>query len=108
MGGTLDGCRRPGEPDGVLRHDVEKNVGVDQHRHRSIAAGQRHDRLRAHRDVAASLQMSDKTSTATTVFTGFGTNDAHDLAIELELHLRLWQQASPFADFGRDGHLALM
>ena len=31
LGGTFDGSRRPGKPTRVFRHDVEKDVGVNQY-----------------------------------------------------------------------------
>ncbi len=105
ISGTLDGPRRPREPTSIFCHDIEKNVGVDQYRRHSVIAGQRHDRVRAHRDIAAPSQMSDKPGAATIALTGFGTNDAHDLTIEFELHFGLWQQTRLLADFGRNGHL---
>lgn len=105
VGGTLDGPRRPYKPTRIFRHDIEKNVGVDQYRRHSVIAGQRHHCIRAHRDIAASPQMSDKSGAATIVLAGFGANDAHDLAVELEFHLRLRQQTRPLADFSRNGHL---
>src|ERR1700730_7520178 len=37
VGGTLDGRRRPCEPTRILRHDVEKNVGVYQYRRHSVS-----------------------------------------------------------------------
>src|ERR1700722_6334473 len=105
IGGTLDGPRRPHKTTRIFCHDVEKNVGVDQYRCHSVIAGQRHDRVRAHRDIAAPSQMSDKPGAATNAVSGFGANDACDLTIELELHFRLWQQTRPLADFSRNGHL---
>jgi hypothetical protein len=78
IGGTLDRLRRPGKPTRIPGHDVEMNIGVDQHRRHSVIPGQRHDRIRGHRDVATSSQMSDDLGTATIPLAGFGPNDAPD------------------------------
>src|SRR5580704_2955085 len=51
--------------------------------------------------------MGDKASAATVPRAGFGANNAHDLAVELEFHFRLRQQTRPLADFSRNGHLTL-
>src|SRR6266404_385526 len=51
--------------------------------------------------------MGDKASAAAVPLTGFGANDAHDLAVELEFHFGLRQQTRPLADFSRNGHLTL-
>jgi hypothetical protein len=99
VGGALDGFRRPGKPMSTLRHDVEKDVGVDQYRRHSVSAGQRHDVFGAHRDIAAAPQMGDKASAATILLADFGANDSYDLAVELEFHFRLRQQTRPFPDF---------
>ena len=48
--------------------------------------------------------MGNKPGAATIALTGFGRKDAHGLAVELELHFRLWQQTRPLADFGRNSH----
>ncbi|MGE3224690.1 MAG: hypothetical protein AB7I72_11340 [Parvibaculaceae bacterium] len=65
----------------------------------SVLPGQRHDGVRAHRDAATALQMSDEPGAAAPA--SFGTENAHGLAVELELRLR--QQACPLADFSRNG-----
>src|SRR6516225_6155748 len=49
-------------PRGVLRHDIEEDVAVDQNRSHSIVAGQRHDRIGGHCNVAAAAQMGHKAS----------------------------------------------
>jgi hypothetical protein len=59
VGGPLDGFRRPRKPTRIFRHDIEKNVGVNQYGHHSIVARQRHDGIGAHRDVATAPQMGD-------------------------------------------------
>jgi hypothetical protein len=61
---------------------------------RAVISGQRHDVAGAHRDIAAAPQMGDKASAAAVALTGFGANDTHDLAIELELHVRLRPEAA--------------
>src|SRR5204863_2053088 len=68
----------------------------------SVVPGQGHDGIRAHCDVTASPQMGHKAGATAAAFPGLGSDDPHDLAIELELHLSVGQQARPFADFGRD------
>jgi hypothetical protein len=89
--------------------------GVDQYGRHLVIAGQRHDGVRAHRDIATAAQMGEKAGAATIPLAGRSTNDAHDLAIELEFLFRLGQQTGPLADlgwdsdltFGRDAHGAL-
>ncbi|MGB8841323.1 MAG: hypothetical protein WCC64_09625, partial [Aliidongia sp.] len=94
-----------GKPIYIFRHDVEEDVSVNQYGGHSAFAGQRHDGVGTHCDVAAAAQMRDKAGAAAIALAGRSANDAHDLAIELELHFRLGQQTRPLADFGRDGHL---
>jgi hypothetical protein len=106
VGGALERLDRPGEPALVFREDVEKNVGVDEDGGPSVIAGQGHDFVRRHCDIAASPQMTDKPSAATIVLAGFGANDAHGLAVELEFHFGLRQQTGLLADVDRNGHLA--
>ncbi|MGB8840526.1 MAG: hypothetical protein WCC64_05615 [Aliidongia sp.] len=79
-----------------IRHDVEEDVSVNQYGGHSVFAGQRHDGVGTQCDVAAAIALA-----------GRSANDAHDLAIELELYFRLRQQTRPLADFSRDGHLTL-
>jgi hypothetical protein len=43
----------------------------------------------AHRDIAAPPQMDDKAN-APAILAGFGSNDAHDVAVELKLDFRVW------------------
>jgi hypothetical protein len=63
--------------------------GVDQYGRHLVIAGQRHDGVRAHRDIATAAQMGEKAGAATIPLAGRSTNDAHDLT------------------FGRDAHGAL-
>ena len=106
VGGAFKRLGGPREPARVFREDVEKNVGVDRDGGHLVIASEGHDLVRAHRDIAASSQMTDKPRAATIALAGFGATDAHRLAIELELHFGLWQQSRLFTDFDRNGHLA--
>ena len=78
IGGTRDSRRGPRDLAWVFRHDVEKDVGVYQYGGHSVIAGQRHDGVGAHRDVAAAAQVG----AATNPLAGPGGEDAHNLGIE--------------------------
>lgn len=62
IGGALDGVCGPLEPARVSRHDVEKDVGVNEHSRHSVIACQRHDGVGAHRDIAAAPHTGDEAS----------------------------------------------
>jgi hypothetical protein len=102
----LNGLSRPSGPMRILRHDVEKHIGVDQDCRHLVFASQRHDGIRAHRDVAPAAQVRDKARAASCLFARLCANDANDFAIELEFHFGMRQQTRPFANVGRNGHLA--
>jgi hypothetical protein len=86
VGGAFDGSRRPRKPTRVLRHDVEKDVGVNQYGRHLVIAGERHDGVRTHRDISSAPQMGDKAGTATVPLAGRRANYAHDFAIKFEVH----------------------
>lgn len=60
IGGMLEGTCRPSKAARSLRHKIEEDVVVDQYSRHSVIAGQSHDRIGAHRNIAAATQMSDK------------------------------------------------
>src|SRR6185437_664779 len=45
VGGMLDGRRGPPKPTRVFRHDIKKDVGINQYGRHSVIAGQRHYRI---------------------------------------------------------------
>src|SRR6516225_539151 len=93
-------------PRGVLRHDIEEDVAVDQNRSHSIVAGQRHDRIGGHCNVAAAAQMGHKASPPAVLAADLGSDDPYDLAVKLEFDFGMWEQTRPLADLGGDGRLS--
>src|SRR5882757_4129256 len=73
----------------------------------SFAACQLHDVVRAHGDVPASPQMGDQARPASVLPPRGSGEYPHDLAVEVEIDLRVGQQAGLLADFCRDRHLTL-
>jgi hypothetical protein len=49
--------------------------------------------------------MGDQEGTAAAALPALSTDDPHGLAVKLELHLSVGQQARPFPDLGWDGDL---
>jgi hypothetical protein len=98
--------RRPSKPTSVLAHDVEKNIAVDQDRSHSFTAGQRHDCVSTHGNVAAPPQMGNQPGPPAVLAAGARTHDPNHRTVELEIDLGVGQQTRSRADFRRDGHLS--
>jgi hypothetical protein len=50
---SSNGPCRPSKPARVLRHEIEEDVAIDQYGRHSVIAGQGHNRIGAHRNIAA-------------------------------------------------------
>jgi hypothetical protein len=85
----FDGSRRPRKPARVFRHDVEKDVGVNQYGRHLVITGQRYDGVRTHRDITSAPQMGDKAGAATVPLAGRCANDTYDPVFKFEFHFRL-------------------
>jgi hypothetical protein len=104
---SFERLRRPREPAWVFRHDVEQNIAVDQHGSHSVVPGERHDLVRAHRDIATAAQMGHKAGPATAAFPGIGADNPYHLAVEFELHLGVGQEGQPARGFRQEWSLDL-
>src|SRR5207245_9687749 len=88
VGGSLDYSRRPRKPALVFRHNVKEDVAVHQYGRHSIVAGQRHDGVAAHRNIAASSQMGGQERSPTVLVPGLGEGASDAFALTLSLNIR--------------------
>src|SRR5712671_4126881 len=72
----------------------------------SFTARQCHDLVGGHANIGASAQMGDDARSSAFLLRVSGWDYRHHFTVELEINLRVRQQACLLADFRRDGHLA--
>jgi hypothetical protein len=96
--GACYGVGRPRELADVLGHNVEQDAAVDQKGHCSIAAGESHDRIGAHRHIPTAAQVGDQARTSSLSAAWRQANDPYHAALHFERDLSMRQQPGAFAD----------
>jgi hypothetical protein len=98
VGGACYGVGRPRELADVLGHNVEQDAAVDQKGHCSIAAGESHDRIGAHRHIPTAAQVGDQARTSSLSAAWRQANDPYHAALHFERDISMRQQPGAFAD----------
>jgi hypothetical protein len=96
--GACYGVGRPRELADVLGHNVEQDAAVDQKGHCSIAAGESHDRIGAHRHIPTAAQVGDQARTSSLSAAWRHANDPYHAALHFERDISMRQQPGAFAD----------